>query len=213
MPVLHPELQAIKKLEAQAIAPLGKGEPSKDVIEGAIMALSTIILEHKDYASAYNNRAQALRLLLGDDDLTEEGTARVWEDLRQCISLAQQAPENQRDEKLLGAAYTQRGVLLLATAKSLKTLDNEERRSNLPRELQRIADDSASSTKFSEEMEKEAESAFKEGAKYGDEAAKMMVVHLNPMRKLCGQMVREALRRDMEESGVFQNRPKDNGEA
>ena len=87
---LYPELQAVKKQEAQAIAPLAKGEPSKNVIDGAIMALSTIILEHKDYASAYNNRAQASRLL-GDDDLTKKGTARIWEDLRQCISLAQQA--------------------------------------------------------------------------------------------------------------------------
>lgn len=211
-PAVNPELQSVKKQEAQAVASLAKSEPSKDVIEEAIMSLSTIILEHKDYASAYNNRAQALRLLLGDD-LTEEGSARIWEDLGQCIALAKSAPEDLRDEKLLGAAYTQRGVLLLATAKSVKTLDNNERRVNLPKDLRRMANDSVEATKVSEEMEKEAESAFKEGAKYGDEAAKMMVVHLNPMRKLCGQMVREALRRDMEESGVFDRRNRDGGEA
>lgn len=209
-PAVNPELQSIKKQEAQAIAPLAKGEPSKDVIKEAIMALSTIILEHKDYASAYNNRAQALRLLLGND-LTEEGTTRIWEDLKQCITLAKAAPDDQGDEKLLGAAYTQRGVLLLATAKSLKALDSAERRSNLPEDLRRLGVEAASGEPSA--MEKEGESMFKEGARYGDEAAKMMVVHLNPMRKLCGQMVREALRRDMEESGVFQNRPTDNGEA
>ena len=210
-PALNSKLQSIKRAEAAAIAPLAKGEPSKDVIEQAIAALDKILDEHKEYASAYNNRAQAQRLLLGDD-LTKEGTGKIWEDLKTCISLAKSLPEDQRDEKLLGAGYTQRGVLLLATAKSLKTLDNQESRANLPDDLKTLGNEASPDGEASE-MEKEAEGAFKEGAKYGDEAAKMMVVHLNPMRKLCGQMVREALRRDMEESGVFQNRPKDNGEA
>lgn len=199
----------MKRAEAAAIAPLAKGEPSQETIRTAISELDKIIEEHKEYASAYNNRAQAQRLLLGDD-LTKYGTCGIWEDLKTCITLAKSAPEDQRDEKLLGAAYTQRGVLLLATAKSLKTLDNTESRQNLPEDLSSLGVESSGEPS---NMEKEAESAFKDGAKYGDEAAKMMVVHLNPMRKLCGQMVREALRRDMEESGVFDRRDRDGGEA
>ena len=195
-------LQSIKRAEATAIAPLAKGDSSTETIRKAIDDLDSIIREHEDYASAYNNRAQAQRLLLGDD-LTKEGTNGIWEDLKICITLSKNV-ESQRDEKLLGAAYTQRGVLLLATAKSLKSSDSTSLRDNLPQDLKHLGGEASA-----EEMEHEAENNFKTGAGYGDEAAKMMVVHLNPMRKLCGQMVREALRRDMEESGVFAERPKE----
>lgn len=205
-PASNPTLHAIRRLEARAIAPLAKGEPSQDTIKGAISQLDELIREHAEYASAYNNRAQASRLLLGDD-LTKKGTEGIWEDLKTCISLSKRAPEAEVDEKLLGAAYTQRGVVLLATAKSLKSSDAVDLREFLPEDLKALA----SRGSAGEETEREAENNFKAGAGYGDEAAKMMVVHLNPMRKLCGQMVREALRRDMEESGVFADRPKEMG--
>lgn len=171
--------------------------------------MDELIRENAEYASAYNNRAQAQRLLRGDD-LTREGGRGVWEDLGTCISLAKKVEEGERDEKLLGAAYTQRGVLLLATAKTLKSSDSMGLREHLPEDLKALGGEDSASEVSAEQMEREAESAFKEGARYGDEAAKTMVVHLNPMRKLCGQMVREALRRDMEESGVFGDRPKEN---
>lgn len=134
--------------------------------------------------------------------------SNAWSDLQKCIEVEEPKTESEQDLKVLGAAYTQRGVMLLATAKSTKSLQllndevkysgNDERSlDNLPQEIR---------TWGAERMENEAEWAFKQGANAGDEAAKMMVVHLNPMRKLCGQMVREALRRDMEESGVFRDR-------
>lgn len=193
-PSIPAPLLAIRKREAAAIAPLNVEKPSEEVVNKAVSELSSLIEEHDDFASAYNNRAQARRLVKGDD-LTAEGAAESWTDLRRCVALCRAQPEAEQDEKLLGAAYTQMGVLLLATAKSVKAGADA---AHLPEELRTLS---------AEELEHEAENKFKEGAKCGDEAAKMMVVHLNPMRKLCGQMVREALRRDMEESGVFRDRP------
>lgn len=194
-PSLPPTLLAIRKREASAIAPLNVEKPSEEVIQKAISELSSLIAEHDDYASAYNNRAQARRLVMGDC-MTIDGASKSWEDLWICVKLCSAQPEDQVDEKLLGAAYTQMGVLLLATAKTIKAYPAFS--TQLPEELKSLS---------AEELEHEAENKFKKGAKCGDEAAKMMVVHLNPMRKLCGQMVREALRRDMEESGVFKDRP------
>ena len=191
-PTIPPTLVAIRKQEAAAIAPLNVEKPSEDIVSKAISDLDELIKEHEDYASAYNNRAQARRLVMGDS-LTKEGAGESWSDLRKCIDLAKRVPEDEQDSKLLGVAYTQQGVLLLATAKSIKASSSSN--SYLPEELK---------GRTGEELEGEAERMFKEGAKMGDEAAKMMVVHLNPMRKLCGQMVRGALRRDMEESGVFE---------
>ncbi|KAJ2492598.1 hypothetical protein IWW37_001353 [Coemansia sp. RSA 2050] len=69
-------------------------------LKGAISQLSQIIQDCPSYASAYNNRAQALRLDGAD-------LSAVLADLDSAIRYAQ-------DGKTLGQAYTQKGIVLKA---------------------------------------------------------------------------------------------------
>lgn len=114
----------------------------------------------------------------------------MYDDLCRAIDIATGlGPETQ--DGVLGKAYSQRGYLLLKTARSLR---QGARGGLLPRALVGWSADA---------MEREAENDFKAGARWGDEAARVMVVKMNPVRKLCGEIVREAMVRDMRESGVF----------
>ena len=60
-------LITLQNLEFSIIRPLGKPSPSHLDIQTAIASLTGLISSHPDYASAYNNRAQAIRMLLGND--------------------------------------------------------------------------------------------------------------------------------------------------
>lgn len=50
---------------------------------------------------------------------------------------------------------------------------------------------------LSQGKEDEAGRAFGEGARYGGEVAKRMAVKMNPVAKLCGAIVREAMKKEM----------------
>jgi tetratricopeptide (TPR) repeat protein len=48
-----------------------------------------------------------------------------------------------------------------------------------------------------EGKEEEAGAVFQEGARYGGEVARTMAVKLNPVARLCGAIIKEALRKEM----------------
>jgi tetratricopeptide (TPR) repeat protein len=48
-----------------------------------------------------------------------------------------------------------------------------------------------------EGKEEEAGAVFQEGARYGGEVAKTMAVKLNPVARLCGAIVKQAMRKEM----------------
>ena len=129
LPSPNPNLQA---QERSILNPLNTAKPSTPTLTQAITELTSLINSNPTYASAYNNRAQALRLLHGDD-LTHEDLAAstAWNDL--CTAIFYASPslsEQQQSDKIhstkedvikvspfaakvLGAAYTQRGRLLV----------------------------------------------------------------------------------------------------
>lgn len=148
------ELKGLKLREHKAIQ---AAEQQEDVGE-TIRQLTQIIDDHPQYASAYNNRAQALRI---------QGTAPakdILEDLSQAIQLTQE------DTTLLGQAYTQRAIVIRQQA--LK--DNEE---------------------LTHEQEEEIFFNFSQGAKYGNEVAKVAMAKENPYAKLCGKIMTESMRK------------------
>lgn len=123
----------------------------------------------------------------------------MYDDLSRCIRLCVPTASSQPSElqaSILSKSLTQRGYILLRTAKSLRQhhIDGTVGEVHLPRELEgRTAD----------ELEEMARRDFREGKGQGGEVAGMMDVKMNPVRKLCGEIVREAMMRDLKESGVI----------
>lgn len=172
-----------------------------------IKALDDLIEGYPDYASARNNRAQALRRLYGDSMLLSaasppqalikeaEGTERIDAarkvlcDLDRSISLL--SPERPKASlspqaaKTLSKAHTQRAAIYHATSKLLSSGVSLSV-ANTRRE--------ASWRKL--EFEEAASKDFAMGGRYGNDIAKGLAVSTNPTAKLCGQIVREAMRKE-----------------
>lgn len=131
---------------------------------GADAILTKLIAQYPLYASAYNNRAQLRRLL-------RHPPADILADLDQAIVLA--APPDpvtavsHEAATVLGMAYTQRGAVLLQRARAPDgTSDDEER----------------------------AAREFELGGRWGNELGRKLARELNPYAKLCGAMVKEAMK-------------------
>ncbi|KAJ2712259.1 Tetratricopeptide repeat protein 36 [Coemansia spiralis] len=131
------QLAALREREVQAVRCAESGE-----LDQAITQLSALINEWPQYASAYNNRAQARRL---------QGLDGVIEDLDTAIRLA-------ADRRTLAQAFTQKGVV-----------------------LREMGDQDG------------AFYCFSQGAKHGNEVAKMAAARENPYAKMCGNMVAQAM--------------------
>lgn len=190
-------LMDLQSKEAEAIRPLNSPDPTKEQIQLSIERISALVAQNRMYASAWNNRAQATRMLVGDD-ITEPIVAisSLYSDLNEAIRLSSPANDGTHATNLqcktLASAYTHRGHLLYKASKSLSR--DPTLSSNLPRELQ--GSDGGT-------LEKMAGADFKLGGRYGNEIAKQMAIQLNPYAKLCGEIVREAMINDMKESGVI----------
>lgn len=182
-----------------------------DVVEeyrGCIKNLDDLIERYPDYASARNNRAQALRRLYGDAMLFADGSPllqalvrmaedaervqaaqTVLSDLDRSIALLSpghpKASLSPQASKTLSMAHTQRAAIYHMTSKLLasgRTISVEQSRRE------------ASWTKL--EFEEAASRDFALGGKYGNEIAKGLAVSTNPTAKLCGQIVREAMKKE-----------------
>ncbi|KAJ2614154.1 hypothetical protein H4S08_001855 [Coemansia sp. RSA 1365] len=137
------QLQLLQKRELEAVRLAENGD-----IEQAIVQLTQIIEEYPQYASAYNDRAQAYRLQPGIFN-----KQLIIDDLDAAIKYADNG-------QTIGYAYTQKAIVL--------------------REM--------------EQTEDEVFYNFSQGAKYGNEIARMAVARENPYAKLCGKMMTEAMR-------------------
>ncbi|KAK1761351.1 ribosomal L27e protein family-domain-containing protein [Echria macrotheca] len=204
---------AIQQLETQYA-----GQPSGDKLETTIIQgyrdcvarFGDIINECPHYASARNNRAQALRRLYGDTMLlanapqppqalirkTEQAerlqaAETVLSDLEQAISLLTPAGKSPRMSpqaaRTLSLAHTQRAAIYLMTSKLLASGGAVSapggRREGAWSKL---------------DFEESASRDFAMGGRYGNEIAKGLAVSTNPTAKLCGQMVREAMKKESE---------------
>ena len=187
--------------------PLNTAKPSAPALTQAITDLTSLINSNPTYASAYNNRAQALRLLHGDD-LTHKDLAAstAWDDLCFAIhyaspSLSEQEQSDNVDPakadvikvssfaaKVLGAAYTQRGRLLVKLSQRKGEAENSwdgVYEDLLPDVLK------GKSAGVLEEM---ANRDFESGGRYGCEVGREMAVRTNVYQKACGAIVGEAMR-------------------
>ncbi|EGX95615.1 hypothetical protein CCM_00269 [Cordyceps militaris CM01] len=203
-------LQALEADLAQA-QDLDADARAVDGYRTAITALDQLISEHPRYASARNNRAQATRRLYGDlmllsvtttsaasavplipapaADEKRQAAARALADLETSIALltprALASPMAPTAARTLSSALTQRGAVYLQTGKMLRAdraLDVDQSRDEA----------SWSAHRFQEA----ASHDLALGGRYGNEIAKNLAVSVNPTAKLCGQIVREAMRKE-----------------
>ncbi|WEW58240.1 hypothetical protein PRK78_003708 [Emydomyces testavorans] len=199
------ELPSLQERELQAIGRLQSSDasPSLDAINTAISELSTIINEYPKYASAYLNRAQAYRLLIDTQtneplsSSTPSPATQLFSDLADTISLltprTPTAPVSPLQSRILANAHTHRAYILYKAARNTDASSPsaaETRRSLLPATLQDASSD---------RLEEMASFDFQAGGRYGNPVAKQMAVHTNPYAKMCGAIVKDAMKAEIKE--------------
>lgn len=179
--------------------------PAKEYRE-CIAALGQLISENPKYASARNNRAQALRRLYGDmmalprrsdpralvqgasDTERSEAAMIALADLDEAIGLLTPrslfASISPQASKTLSMSHTQRAAIYHMTAKSLQPNEHADVGGRKESNWTRI------------EFEEAASRDFASGGRYGNDVAKALAVGTNPTAKLCGQIVREAMKKE-----------------
>ncbi|KAI1447462.1 hypothetical protein F5Y02DRAFT_26229 [Annulohypoxylon stygium] len=197
----------MQQLEMQlaGLKPATTTEPIEEYRQ-CVSRLGELISEYPDYASARNNRAQAFRRLYGDTmlltgvhdsnrllrdvDDSEKSQAAVsaLSDLDKAIALLTPrslfSSISPQAGKTLSLAHTQRAAIYHMTAKSFQA-------SNVAGVSER-----KESTWTKIDFEEAASRDFALGGRYGNEIAKGLAVSTNPTAKLCGQMVREAMKKE-----------------
>lgn len=201
-------LQELKRREKEAVSLIEAFEKSREKTESrkesvfrqALSQLNQIVDDFPDYASARNNRAQLRRWRFGDRNLLcqapdalqrERAEAAVTsiDDLKAAITLA--SPAKPQDAvspsqgRLLGQAYTQLAAIYHAASKDLH--ESEEWTVVVPDCQEWTVD----------RFEEEASRLFYLGGLYGNEVAKALAVHTNPHAKLCGSIVKEAMKKEL----------------
>ncbi|KAG6037418.1 hypothetical protein E4U41_005155 [Claviceps citrina] len=185
---------------------------SQDANESAIQGyaqcraeLDALISEFPRYASARNNRAQITRRLYGDAlllDITTDmpaplveqpdaaerraAAAGALDDLDRSIALLSpptpSAPISPQAARTLSMAHTQRAAIYLRTSKLLphRSLD--------------VHDDRPEARWSPVDFAHAASHDLARGGRYGNRIAKGLAVSVNPTAKLCGQIVRQAMK-------------------
>lgn len=184
-----------RSAELEIISQLQNGTSDPEAIHKAVQDLSSLIEESPGYASAYVNRAQASRLLIPTSGLFTsnhaQASGQLLKDLQKGIQLAEPTEPDQElsthQTTVLAAAYTHRGFLLLKIA---DIIHNGEQVPGVGDKLQ-----SASA----ESIEEQASQDFAAGGQYGSKEAREMAVRTNPYAKMCGAIVKEAIRKEVEE--------------
>lgn len=191
-------------------------ECEKQGFRNAATRFGDLISEFPNYASARNNRAQALRRLYGDHMLVQasptppppgqppallmdpdpldrrQAATTCLTDLDVCIRLltptndATTTPVSPQAARTLASAHTQRAAIYHSTAKALVLNDGVL-------DVDQSLHESAWSRLG---FEKAASDDFARGGWYGNEIARALAVSVNPTAKLCGEIVREARRRE-----------------
>lgn len=202
---LH-EREIIKCIEGACKSSISSVARTQTLSE-AYDSLSVLINTYPEYASLRNNRAQLLRIQYGDCILvsSEEPLAVTkassagpiaLEDLNRAITLL--TPANPQglvspaQGRTLAQAYTQRAAMFHATSKILAVRSRTS-------EAQRQQDCPCKNSQQwdCQQYEEAASRDFLMGGRYGNPVGKALAVHTNPTAKLCGQMVQQAMRREL----------------
>lgn len=206
--------EALSNREKSIIASIQDNHDSgaARTIHAAIEALNTLIEEHPTYPSAYVNRAQALRMLVDSDgDAKEEKpvlftnpanattSSRLLADLGHAINLSTPSspadPVSSVQARILADAHTHRGYLLLKAARAKKDVSCEG-------ESKMKGSGSGSVWDLGpDQLEEMASRDFFFGGRYGNKIAQQMAVQTNPYAKMCGAIVKEAMKKETEGVG------------
>ncbi|KAF1982787.1 hypothetical protein K402DRAFT_190428 [Aulographum hederae CBS 113979] len=199
-------LQQLKERERSAIKEI-EACPSKDpadketYYQRALALFSAIVKEQPQYASAYNNRAQLVRWRYGDrGTLIQSSTwnqdvytalSGALEDLDTAISHVSPTnpttPVSPAQGRLLAQAHTQRAAILYAASKDVAVAQkagNSVLTGSRHQQWDRM------------KFEEEGSRSFFVAGVYGSEIGKAMAVKANPYARLCGGIVKEALKRE-----------------
>ncbi|KAF2836128.1 hypothetical protein M501DRAFT_908241, partial [Patellaria atrata CBS 101060] len=191
----HSLLQMLKAREIAVIRTIESAAPSEKHMSylHARQSFEDLISAHLTYASAYNNLAQLIRWRFGDrgtlvhrDTEMEKEVGRAMNDaivaLNKAVKLAAPetptAPVSPAQARTLAQAYTQLGSIFYSAFKDLQAAEED------------------GVTWREERFEEEASRCFFRGGLYGNEIGRAMAVHTNPYAKLCGSIVKEAMRRE-----------------
>lgn len=193
--ITESEYLQLHKIQSEALKAINVPEPEVDAVRGVIRTLSDIVRQQPLFAPAYANRAQATRLLINDEEIFEPSNAAhlqgIVDDLEHAIDqLSPTSPQetlSPTQANTLATSYTHLAYLLLLASRT----DNAELPGNLKPAKGKSAEDMAS------EM-------FRLGGLYGNQIAQEMAVKTNPYAKLCGEMVKEALKEDMRAAGAYE---------
>lgn len=211
------DLTTLKARETQIILKLQTNEtPNQETVQSALEELNALLEQYPTYPPAYTNRAQTLRLLAdlkynqrhaeAEFQSTESNTdealftpeaadlsSRISADLGKAITLATPAspadPISSVQARLLADAHTHRGYLLLKAARVKKTRSEGEVESVGPERLRGHSAD---------RLEEMASRDFFFGGRYGNKVAQQLAVQTNPYAKMCGAIVKEAMRKEMD---------------
>lgn len=206
-------VSSIQKIELRIAGQKTPSTPSllAEYLE-CIQNLDALIDEYPKYASARNNRAQALRRVYGDGILVVAEAPSLGEAVPLDLSPPDQtvlaagntilsdlsistslltpptsfAAISPQAAKTLSQAYTQRGALYHFTAKKLSVRGAQLKLSATRAEAKWKKID----------FEEHASRDFMIGGRYGNEIAKALAVSVNPTAKLCGDMVREVMKKE-----------------
>lgn len=217
-------IQAVE-LEIAGLKPTVSRQPQPALAlaqyESSLQTLGELIREYPNYASARNNRAQAIRRVYGDGILVKSPDSNV--NLAYPSGKEEEAPPldtSASDPTLLSISSTlltdlDAAISLLApptpytplSPRAAKTLSQAytqrgalyhltaKRLSVKGAELridQSRREAGWNVTEFAEQASRD----FLWGGRYGNEVAKALAVSANPTAKLCGEMVREAMLRE-----------------
>lgn len=202
------ETEIIRRLQS-------KETPTLETTQAALADLDSLIVQYPTYPPAYTNRAQVLRILVDlqssqtqvtktetqpEDALftpeTAELFSRILSDLGQAITLA--SPLSPADSlstvqaRLLADAHTHRGYLLLKAARVKKNCQGEQNEVEVtPERLRGLGAD---------QLEEMASRDFFLGGRFGNKVAQQLAVQTNPYAKMCGAIVKEAMKKEVEGS-------------
>jgi hypothetical protein len=163
-------------------------------LNAAIEQLDAMITSYPNYGSAFANRAMLRRISM--ESCLSEGqnifafssdscVEALFTDLARAIHLSlplasSSAPVSTYQARILRTAYSHRAYLYL------KAVETETQVNGAGKS----------------EMEELASKDFAAAARYGDEVAREMSVRTNPYAKMCGAIVRNALREERKGEGM-----------
>ncbi|KAJ5924229.1 hypothetical protein N7466_008416 [Penicillium verhagenii] len=206
------DLLSLKNREIEIIRELQPSmNPTCEVVQSAVDRLSALLVQYPSYPSAYTNRAQAFRMLvdlqfdnteMSTDDTSNDAlftpqaadmSSQILADLGQAITYATPAspadPVSSAQARLLADAHTHRGYLLLKAARLKKNAVEKNEEAFGPDRLRELGAD---------QLEEMASRDFFLGGRYGNKVAQQLAVQTNPYAKMCGAIVQEAMRKEIE---------------